>query len=67
VGIERPLGEAIGAWSTEMRGKLVGFPDCPAALYLAGGDDAGTRAATYDLIGRLWHPQGSTGPKVHWL
>jgi hypothetical protein len=65
--IERPLGEPVGSWNTELRGKLVGFHECPAALYIAGGDDAGTKAATYDLIKRLWHPEGTPGPKAHWL
>jgi hypothetical protein len=65
--IERPLGSAIGSWGPDPRGKLVGFHKCPAALYIAGGDDAGTQVATYDLIKRLWHPAGTSGPKAHWL
>jgi len=35
-----PQAEAIGYY----------FGSCPAALYIAGPDDAGTQAATYDLI-----------------
>jgi hypothetical protein len=65
--IERPLGQPIGSWNTNLLGKMVGFHDCPAGLYIAGGDDAGTKAATFDLIKRLWHPAGTTGPKAHWL
>jgi len=29
-------------------------PGCPAVLYIAGPDDEGTKAAAYDLIGRIW-------------
>ena len=65
--VERPLGEAVGKWNTSLREKLVGFHKCPAALYIAGGDEEGTKKATYDLIKRLWHPQGETGPKAWWV
>jgi hypothetical protein len=66
--VERPLGEPYGTtWDTSLREKLLGFHRSPAALYLAGGDDAGTQAAAYDLIRRLWRPSGSPGPKAHWL
>ncbi|MDO8586143.1 MAG: hypothetical protein Q7T82_03805 [Armatimonadota bacterium] len=30
------------------------FGGCPAALYVAGPDDTGTKAAAYDLILRIW-------------
>ena len=65
--IDRPLGESIGSWNSELRGKMIGFHACPAALYIAGGDDAGSKAAAYDLIGRLWHPPAVPVPKAHWL
>ena len=65
--VERPLGEEIGSWNSSMRERLLGFHKCPAALYIAGGDDEGSKRATYDLIRRLWHPAGCTGPKACWL
>ena len=66
--VERPLGDSIGSWHSSMRERLLGFHQCPAALYIAGGDDAGSKAAAYDLIRRLWHPQDSAqGPKACWL
>ncbi len=65
--IEKPLGEPIGRWESSPREKLLGFHKCPAALYIAGGDDEGTKKAAYDLIRRLWHPAGSAGPKAWWL
>ncbi len=66
--VHQPLGEPYGTtWDTSPREKLLGFHGSPAALYIAGGDDAGTKAAAYDLIRRLWHPRGSPGPKAHWL
>jgi hypothetical protein len=66
--VQQPLGEPYGTtWDTSPREKLLGFHRSPAALYIAGGDDAGTKAAAYDLIRRLWHPSGSPGLKAHWL
>jgi hypothetical protein len=66
--VERPLGEEVGNWDTSQREMLLGFHKCPAALYVAGQDDEGTKRATYDLIRRLWHPRdGTFGPKAHWL
>ena len=54
--IPAPLGEMSiqGRWSTQA--KLLGyfFADCPAALYIAGPDDEGTKNAVYDLIARIW-------------
>ncbi len=65
--IERPLGEDIGPAELTMQHKLVGFHACPAALYITGGDEAGTRAAAFDLIRRIWRPEGSAPPKAAWL
>jgi hypothetical protein len=65
--IPYPIGSPIGAWGMGMINRLVGFHGCPAALYVAGGDDAGTKAACWDLIRRLWHPPVETVPKATWL
>ena len=43
-GRNSPQSEAVGYF----------FGACPAALYIAGSDDEGTKAAAYDLILRIW-------------
>ena len=65
--VDRPLGDPMGGWNTSPREKLLGFRKCPAALYIAGGDDDGTKKATYDLIRRIWHPEGEAAPRVWWV
>ena len=54
--IEAPLGEMSvnGRGSRQARQLGYFFGSCPAALYIAGPDDAGTQAAGYDLISRIW-------------
>ena len=43
-GRNSPQSEAIGYY----------FGGCPAALYIAGSDDDGLKAAAYDVILRIW-------------
>ena len=54
--IQSPLGEmAIGGRGSRQARQLgYFFGSCPAALYIAGPDDDGTKNAGYDLILRIW-------------
>ncbi|MDO8683672.1 MAG: hypothetical protein Q7N50_09345, partial [Armatimonadota bacterium] len=54
--IKQPFGEAQEEGRFSRQSTQIGyyFGSCPAALYIAGTDDAGTRAAVYDLIRRIW-------------
>ena len=54
--IEAPLGEMSinGRGSRQARQLGYFFGSCPAALYVAGPDDEGTKSAGYDLILRIW-------------
>ncbi|MGQ9683918.1 MAG: hypothetical protein ACUVX9_15405 [Anaerolineae bacterium] len=65
--VERPLGEPLGSWACGLREKLIGFHRCPAGLYIAGGDDEGTKRAAYDLIRRLWHPEAERAVCAWWV
>lgn len=54
--VDQPLGEMSinGRGSRQARQVGYFFSSCPAALYLAGPDDEGTKVAGYDLIHRIW-------------
>lgn len=54
--IQHPFGvmNVDGRFSKQSEQIGYYFGSCPAALYIAGPDDAGTKAATYDLIKRIW-------------
>ena len=60
--VEQPFGERSIAGRLSPQAEAIGyyFGSCPAALYIAGPDDAGTQAATYDLILRTWR-RGRSG------
>jgi len=64
--VEQPLGDYIGSWDCSMRERLLGFHKCPAALYIAGGDDEGSKKATFDLIRRIWRPRGAPKMDLAW-
>ena len=58
--IQEPLGKmAIGGRDSK-QAQQIGyfFGGVPAALYIAGPDDGGTKAAVYDLILRTWGSEG---------
>jgi hypothetical protein len=58
--VQAPFGQykVEGRFSPQSEQLGYYFGSCPTALYIAGPDDAGTRAAVYDLILRIWGKDG---------
>jgi len=54
--VEQPFGKRSIEGRLSPQAEAIGyfFGSCPAALYIAGPDEAGTRAAAYDLMLRTW-------------
>lgn len=54
--VKEPFGEMNVGGRLSRQSEQVGyfFGACPEVLYIAGPDDEGTKAAAYDLIGRIW-------------
>jgi len=54
--VKQPFGEATVEGRLSRQSEQVGyfFGGCPAALYISGVDDEGSKVAAYDLIGRIW-------------
>jgi len=58
--VKEPFGKAYADGRFSRQSRQIGyyFGACPAVLYIAGPDDAGTQAAAYDLIHRIWGTEG---------
>lgn len=54
--VANPLGSPSIHGRNNKQAEMLGyyFGHCPAALYLAGSDHAGTKAAVYEIISRIW-------------
>lgn len=54
--VEHPFGQPSIHGRNNKQAEHIGyhFGHCPAALYIAGSDNAGTKAAVYDIIQRIW-------------